>query len=117
MTRISSLIVASTLAILPIGAFAQPATAPAKTSTPTTVTTSAPTSTQADAKIVAPVNSKPAAAVDSKVTAPTDSKAVAVPASKAAKPDVKTQAADKNQVHGMNTVNTHHAKTVAPSKS
>ncbi len=51
MTRISSLLVASTLAILPISAFAQQAAAPAKTAEPTAVTTTAPTS----AKTPAPV--------------------------------------------------------------
>jgi hypothetical protein len=116
MTRISSLIVASTLAILPIGAFAQPSTAPAKTTAPATMATSAPASTPADSKTVAPANSKAAATMDTKTAVPTDSKAAMTPA-KSAKPDAKTQATDKNQVHGMNTVNTHHAKTVVPSKS
>ena len=45
MTRISSLFVATTLAILPIGAFAQQNADPVKTAAPTSMTTAAPTST------------------------------------------------------------------------
>ena len=44
MTRMSSLFVASTLAILPISAFAQPTAAPAKTTEPATMTTTTPPS-------------------------------------------------------------------------
>jgi hypothetical protein len=88
MTRTRSLLVASTLAILPLSAFAQQPVAPAKTADPT-VTTST----------TAPVAGKTA---------------VATPA----KPEVKTPVAGpKSEVHGLNTNTTHHAKVVAPAKS
>jgi hypothetical protein len=94
MTRISSLLVASAFAILPITAFAQPTSAPVKAAAPTTMTTAAP--------------------VTSKANAP----AVTADATKPAKTDVKTPAAGaKSDVHSSNTVKTHHAKTNVPAKS
>jgi hypothetical protein len=118
MTRISSLIVASTLAILPISAFAQQTAAPAKTTAPTSMTTATPATAPVDSKTAASVNSKTVAPVDSKTTAPVDGKtAAATTTTKAAKPEVKTPTTEKNQVHGMNTVAPHHAKTVVPAKS
>jgi hypothetical protein len=90
MTRISSLLVASAFAILPITAFAQPTSAPVKAAAPVT------------------------APVTSKATAP----AVTADVTKPAKTDVKTPAAGaKSDVHGSNTVKTHHAKTTVPAKS
>jgi hypothetical protein len=98
MTRISSLFVATTLAILPISAFAQSTVAPAKTVAPATTTTVAPAT-------IAPVAGKTAATATTNVTQP-------------AKPDTKTPAtATKTQVHGMNSVNTHHAKISVPAKT
>jgi hypothetical protein len=95
MTRISSLLVASTLAMLPIGAFAQPAAAPAKTAAPTSMTTSTQTTA------TAPVGSKSTSA-----------------AATAAKPDVKTQPGEtKTQVHGSGSATTPAAKPIVPSKS
>jgi hypothetical protein len=100
MNRISSLFVASTLAVLPISAFAQQTAAPVKTAPPATMTTTAPVTTAP-----APVAGR---------AAPTPTADVARPA----KPDVKTPAAgSKSEVHGMNTVRTHHAKTSVPTKS
>jgi hypothetical protein len=98
MTRISSLLVAASLAILPIGAFAQPTAAPAKTAAPASMTT---------APVTAPVS-------DKAVTGQTATADVTKPA----KPEAKTPAAGaKSEVHGMNTVKTHHTKTAEPAKS
>jgi hypothetical protein len=95
MTRISSLFVAATLAILPMGAFAQQSTATVKTVTPTAITTTAP--------VTAPVTGK--TATTATVTQP-------------AKPDAKTPAvAAKSQVHGLNTVTSPHTKAAVPTKS
>jgi hypothetical protein len=110
MKRISSLIVASTLAILPIAAFAQPTTAPVKTTAPTTATTSVQPNASADSKGIAPASGKAATAMDSKSNT-ADGKAT----TPATKPDAK--ATEKSQVHGMNTVGAHHAKPVVPAKS
>jgi hypothetical protein len=99
MIRISSLFVASTLAVLPISAFAQQAATPAKTTEPTGMTTAAPNAT-------APVSG------NKSTTTTTTNMA------KPAKPDVKTPAAGtKGEVHGMNTVNPHHTKATAPAKT
>jgi hypothetical protein len=89
MTRTCSLLVASTLAILPLSAFAQQAVAPSKTTDPTVTTTTT----------TAPVAGKTATATP-------------------AKPEVKTPAAGtKTGMHGLNTNTTHHTKVVAPAKS
>jgi hypothetical protein len=118
MTRISSMFLATTLAILPIGAFAETTSAPAKTATPVTgQMTAAPTAVApggAASSTVAPTGiTKPA------VTATTDAKStdakVAKPDVKStdpkvAKPDVKTPATGaKTDVHGSNPVKSHHA--------
>jgi hypothetical protein len=106
MNRITSLLVATALAALPISAFAQQSAAPVKTAAPTstTATTTAPVTAPATGKM---------------------SEATTTPA----KPDVKTPAhGTKSEVHGMNGVKTHvakastsssavPAKVVAPSKS
>jgi hypothetical protein len=93
MTRISSLFVATSLAILPLSAFAQ--TAPVKSDAPAKMTTTT----------TAPAAGKTSEAATGKVTQP-------------AKPVVKDPAADsKTQVHGMNTVKTHHAKAPVPAKT
>jgi hypothetical protein len=103
MTRISSLLVASTFAILPLSAFAQQTAAPLKTAAPAGMTATAPATT-------APVSGKAAPAATADVTKP-------------AKPEVKTPAvgaksdAPKSDVHGMNTVKTPHAKTGVPAKT
>jgi hypothetical protein len=95
MTRISSLFVATTLAILPLSAFAQ--TAPAKTAAPTNMTTTTNTTAPAAGKT---------------------SEAAAGKTSQPAKPAVKDPAGDtKTQVHGMNTVKTHHAKAPVSAKT
>ncbi len=102
MTRISSLFVASALAILPVGAFAQQTAAPAKTAAPAAMTTTNTT---------APVAGKTTATTS---TAPTSTATVVQPA----KPDAKTPAVGtKGQVHGMNAVKAHHAKATVPAKS
>jgi hypothetical protein len=96
MTRISSLFVAATVAILPMGAFAQQSTATMKAAAPTAITTAAPATT-------APVTGKTATTAT-----------VAQPA----KPDAKTPTvAAKSQVHGLNTVTSPHAKAAVPTKS
>jgi hypothetical protein len=88
MTRISSLFLATTLAILPVAAFAQQTAAPAKTVAPTSIT--------------APSPAAPAAAKTAAVTQPV-------------KYDVKPAA--KTEVHGMNAVTSHHAKANVPAKT
>ncbi len=70
MTRISSLLVASTLAILPISAFAQQTAVPAKPTAPAAVTTSV------------------------QDTAPVAGKTATTTTAKASKPDAKTPAMD-----------------------
>jgi hypothetical protein len=100
MTRISSLLVASTLAILPISAFAQQAAAPAKAAEPTAMSTTAPAT--------APVTGKTA------TTATTTKPEVKTTTNATAKPDAKTPSTDsKTDIHGMNT----HSKTTAPVKT
>jgi hypothetical protein len=94
MTRISSLFVATTLAILPIGAIAQPTVAPAKTTSPTALTTTAPAT--------APVTGKTAASTTADVGQP-------------AKTSVKH--GTKTEVHGMNGVNTPNTRTGVPAKT
>jgi hypothetical protein len=107
MTRISSLLVASALAILPIGAFAQQAAAPAKATAPAAMTaptnTTAPVAGKTAATSMAPTSMAPTATANSTQPAKPDAKA----------PVVGT----KNQVHGMNTVKTHHAKASVPAKT
>ena len=93
MTRISSLFAASALAILPISAFAQQTTAPAKPAEPSGMTATAPNTTAPN------------------TTAPVTGKAASM-----AKPDVKTST--KTQVHGMNTkTSPHDTKTNAPANT
>jgi hypothetical protein len=91
MTRISSLFLATTLAILPVAAFAQQTPAPAKTVAP--------------AGITAPSPSAPVASKTANVTQPVKS-------------DAKTPApAAKTEVHGLNSVTSHHAKANVPAKT
>ena len=100
MTRISSLLVASTLAILPISAFAQQTAAPAKTTEPTAVTTTAPVTGKTGTTVT---------------TAKPEAKGAATATTKS---EVKTPASGvKSEVHGMNTTTTGHAKTIAPAKA
>ncbi|HEX3574103.1 MAG TPA: hypothetical protein VHU42_05835 [Rhodopila sp.] len=87
MTRISSLFVAASLAILPISAFAQQTATPAQTTAPSST---APTST-------APTSTAPTS------TAPTAS------ASTTNKPMTKT--------HGMAAMAHSHAKPKTPTKT
>jgi hypothetical protein len=124
MTRISNLFVASTLAILPISAFAQQTAAPAKTAAPTSMTTPAPATT---APVTAPMTDKTLADKTLADKAGTGKTATAPTAdvTKPAKPEMKTPAVGtktppqgaKSEVHGMNTGKTHHAKTSIPAKS
>jgi hypothetical protein len=104
MTRMSSLFVASALAVLPIGAFAQPTAAPAKAAAPTSITTATPATTS---PVVA------GKASDATVTQP-------------AKGDLKAPVhGAKTEVHGMQshdaksytTSGTMPAKTSVPAKS
>ncbi len=101
MTRISSLFVASTLAILPISAFAQQA--------PTTPKLAEPAPMKAPA--TGSVTSKTGTTI---TTATPDGKTATTATTK---PDVKTPAVGaKSEVHGTNTTTTGHAKTAAPAK-
>lgn len=103
MTRISSLLIASALAILPLSAFAQQAATTAKTPEPTAMTTTAPTA--------GPVTGKTGTTV---TTAKPEAKGAATATTK---PEVKTPATGaKSEVHGMNTTTTGHSKTTAPAK-
>lgn len=116
MTRISSLIVATTLAILPLSAFAQQNATPAQSVAPTAMTSATPSvatpSTVTPAvTATAPVTGKTATAATAKMIQP-------------AKSDVKVPLpAAKTEVHGSNPVISHHAKaavapkTAEPSKS
>ena len=98
MTRISSLFVAATLAILPISAFAQQNPTPAKAATPPGVTIQAPA-------VTAPVASKETSNTTAKVT-------------ESAKPVTKTSTHGmKTAMHGMKPVHPHHAKPKLPAKS
>lgn len=90
MTRISSLFVATTLAILPLSAFAQ-----------TTVT--APVKTTAATGITAPSLTTPAPAT------------VAPGKATAAMPDAKAPVQTKKSE--MHSLNNHHEKTSVPTKA
>lgn len=106
MTRISSLLIATTLAILPISAFAQQTAAPAKTAEPTGMTATAP--------VTAPVTGPVAGKTATTATMKPDTKAATTATTK---PDAKTPATGaKTEVHGMNT-NMTHSKTTVPAKT
>ncbi len=118
MTRFSSLFVASTLAILPLSAFAQQTAAPAKTTAPTSMATTAPTGD----KTVTGAASMDKTSTDKNGTTKAPADATANVTQPAAKPDVKSDAKStghgvKNDVHGMNGVNAHHAKASVPAKA
>jgi hypothetical protein len=138
MTRISSLFVATTLAILPISAFAQQNAVPVKTAAPVTMTTAAPATTApivdktATAKV--PALTTPALATPSTTppattptattptattpTATTPTATTTANVTQPAKSDVKVPATGKKtEVHGMNTVTSHHAKATVPAKT
>jgi hypothetical protein len=143
MTRISSLFVATTLAILPIGAFAQQNAAPVKTTAPTTMTTTAPAVTaQVENKTVVNKAAADKAGTDkmgtdkmgtdkmgtdkmgadkaatAKVPGITPPAAATANATQPAKTDGKIPAeGKKNEVHGMNTATPHHAKVNVPAKT
>ena len=90
LTIASSGLIASGLAILPISAFAQVAAAPTTATTP--------------AKTAAPMTQSTATAAPAMTgTAKSDMKAPAHPA--------------KTEVHGMNSVKTHHAVVKTPATS
>jgi hypothetical protein len=118
MTRISSLLVATTLAILPISAFAQQNAAPVKTTAPTTgLSSMAPSTTT---PVTASVAGKTATATTANVTQPVKPalNTTDVKTTDAKSNDVKVPAhGAKTEVHGMNTVNTPHAKAAAPAKT
>ncbi|MDR3532177.1 MAG: hypothetical protein P4L90_16705 [Rhodopila sp.] len=103
MTRISSLFVATTLAILPMSAFAQQNAAPVKDAAPAGITAAAPAAT--------------AAATD-KVVAGKETSTTTANVAQPTKPEIKTPAhGAKPEVHSLNTVNPHHAKTKVPAKT
>jgi hypothetical protein len=96
MTRVSSLFFASTMAILPISAFAQTPAAGAKDAAPAGMTSTAPATTT-------PIAGKTSSAATANVIQP-------------AKSNVKTVASGaKTDAHGV--VNPHHAKTAVPAKT
>jgi hypothetical protein len=102
MTRISSLLIASTLAILPLSAFAQQAATTAKTAEPTAMSTTTPTTGSVTGKTGTTVTTtKPEAKAATTATT---------------KPEVKTPAAGaKSEIHGMSTT-TDHTKSTVPAK-
>ena len=114
MTRISSLILATTLAILPVAAFAQ--TAPAKSVTPTGITAPDADKTVADKAMTdKAIVGKPAT---DKTVADKAGVAKSTTMAQPAKTDAKTPAGNaKTEIHGMNGVNTHHAKVQVPAKT
>jgi len=124
MTRISSLFVATTLAILPLSAFAQQGVSPVKVAAPTTTTSAATTPVTAPVAsktVIAPV--KPVApttttsAATTPVTAPVTNTTAATGVTQPAKSDIKDPAQGaKTEVHGMKTVHSHHAKLHVPAK-
>lgn len=113
MTRISSLFVATTLALLPIGAFAQTTAAPVKGTAPASTTSVTPATTVPDTGKA--VGDKMGAVKTTGATAPATATAnVAQPA----KPSAVTPThSAKPEVHGMNGASTHHAKMTAPVKA
>jgi hypothetical protein len=112
MTRISSLIVATTLAILPLSAFAQQNATPAKTTAPATITSAAPATIAGVAPVTATPAVTAAAPVAGKTTATATAKVI-----QPAKSDVKSpMPAAKTEVHGSNPVTSHHAKANVPTK-
>lgn len=115
MTRISSLIVATSLAILPLSAFAQQTGATDKTTAPAGVVTTAPTGTATAAPMAAGKTSTGMATGVAQPTKP-DAKAPAV-AEKPAMNEKPTVGAKKD-LHGANSGKTLKQKTVAePAKS
>ena len=105
LTFASSGLVASGLAILPVAAFAQATTAPAK------ATSTAPAAAQTTAPAM---TSGKTAAPMAPSTATTPAPAMAG----TAKSDLKAPAHDgKTEVHGMNASKTHHAVVKTPAAS
>jgi hypothetical protein len=127
MTRISSLLVATTLVILPISAFAQqPAAATKDAAPPTGVTSTSPATTPpatAPGANKATVTDKSAVSDKSTVAAKTTAASNTSSSNTAnltqpAKPGVKTTApAAKPEVHSMNTVHQHHSKSSVSAKT
>ena len=119
MTRISSLIVATTLAILPLSAFAQQNATPAKSVAPAAMTSATPsnatpstTTTATTTAIAAPATTATAA-----VTGKTETTAMPK-VIQPAKSDVKAALpSTKTEVHGSNPVISHHAKAAVPAKT
>ena len=122
MTRISSLIVATTLAILPLSAFAQQNAAPVKTAAPTSMTSATPAAatTATAPTAIGPVTTGPV--TTGPVTAgPAIGKTTTSATAKVIQPtksDVTTTVpAAKSEVHGMNPITSHHAKVHVPAKA
>ncbi len=120
MTRISSLIVATTLAILPLSAFAQQNATPAKSvapavmtsATPSNATPSTTTPSTTTTAIAAPATTATAAGTGKTET--TAMPKVIQPA----KSDVKDMLPSaKTEVHGSNPATSHHAKAAVPAKT
>ena len=141
MTRISNLILASTLAILPISAFAQQTAAPVRAATPTgmtapdqtapgaTVTNKTAADRTVPEKIGTDKTTADRATIGKADAAGTTTTKTQLPNTTAnttqpATPDATTPVhAAKSEVHSMKNGTTHHAKasnstkTVEPAKS
>jgi hypothetical protein len=112
MTRITSLFAATTLAILPISAFAQQDTAPAKTAAPNAVISPAPANSST------PLAGKTAdgKSADGKTTATIAPANTAAMATQPAKHDGKTNmSGGKAAMHGVNGTQSHDSKTATPA--
>lgn len=110
MTRISSLFVATALAILPISAFAQQNAVPAKTTTPNATMSAAPVTTPTQGAIA------DGKSVDAKMAPTAASANMAATTTQPAKHNGKTNTSgSKTEVHGMNNAKPHDGKTGVPA--
>lgn len=115
MTRISSLIVATTLAILPLSAFAQQNATPAKSVAPAAMTSATPSN--ATPSTTTPAITATATTATAAGTGKTETTAMPK-VIQPAKSDVKAALpSTKTEVHGSNPVISHHAKDAVPAKT
>ena len=130
MTRISSLIVATTLAILPLSAFAQQNATPAKSVAPAAITSASPSNaTPSTAMPTTTATATTATGTTATGTTTTGTTATAAGTGKTettampkvvqpAKSDVKSALpSTKTEVHGSNPVISHHAKASVSAKT
>jgi hypothetical protein len=118
MSRISSLFIASTLVILPISAFAQQTATPLKTGAPSGVMSATPTSDNAAIDKTATDKTGSDKAGTDKTAATVAPATATAKVNPMVKPSVKaTTQGVKTEVHGMKTVNAHHARAHVPAKT